>query len=123
MQLILEGKGYQGLYALDPEDGWAKLLQEKPDLLILDVLMPDGTEGFHLAWKVRSQAPEGLREIPILIVTVLHAKTDMRLYHDLPDPHYGPGEYLPVQGFLDKPIQPLAFLRAVDDALRQPYRC
>ena len=113
MRIILESKSYQVVSATSAEEGLEKVKSEVPDLIILDVMMPEGTEGFHFAWNLRKDPDPKHRDIPILIVTALHEKTDLRFSPEESDTTYGPGEYLPVQGFIDKPIQPADLLERV----------
>lgn len=119
MRLVLESKSYQVVSSESTDDGLTKVRSEKPDLIILDVMMPEGTEGFHFAWRLRNDMEEEYRDIPILIVTAIHEKTEMRLYPEMSDATYGPGEFLPVQGFIDKPVQPADLLEKVGNLLKK----
>ena len=74
------------------------------DLLVVDVMMPEGTEGFHLVWKMRQMEDEALSSVPIIMVTGIHETTELRFYPDQTDGTYEPGEFLPVQAWMDKPI-------------------
>jgi hypothetical protein len=51
------------------------------------------------------------------MATGIHQTTNMRYYPDQTDGTYQPGEYLPVQGWLDKPVQVEDLLAAVSKAL------
>ncbi len=82
----------------------ARAERDKPDLILLDVMMPSGTEGFHFVWDLRKDSDEALRDTPILIMSAIHQTTKDRFYPDQSDKDYQPYEYLPVQGFLDKPL-------------------
>ncbi|GFP33080.1 hypothetical protein HKBW3S42_01398 [Candidatus Hakubella thermalkaliphila] len=119
MRLVLESKSYQVVSSDSADDGLTKVRSEKPDLIILDVMMSEGTEGFHFAWKLRNDMEEEYQDIPILIVSAIHEKTEMRLYPEMSDPTYGPGEFLPVQGFIDKPVQPADLLEKVGNLLKK----
>ncbi len=67
-------------------------------------MMPSGTEGFHFVWELRKEADEKLKETPVIVMSAIHQTTKLRLYPDQSDKTYEPYEYLPVQGFLDKPV-------------------
>lgn len=116
-RLVLESRGYRVVSASSAEEGLKTVALEKPDLILLDVMLPAGTEGFHFAWNLRQNQDPTLREIPIIVVSAIHATTGLRLYPEVSDPLYEPGEFLPVQGFLDKPVQPQVLLREVEKAL------
>ncbi len=120
IRLTLENSGYQVVNAYDPDEAWQKVNAEKPDLIILDIMMPTGTEGFQFVWKLRSpQTDESIRNVLIIVMTSLHATTELRLYPDQYDASYGPGEFLPVQEFLDKPVEPAKLIEAVERVLKQ----
>ncbi|MGQ9524318.1 MAG: response regulator [Armatimonadota bacterium] len=119
MRIVLENHGYQVISASSAEEGAEKVASERPNLIILDVMMPDGTEGFHFVWKLRQDKDPQLRDLPILVVTAIHGTTKLRLYPDQEDAAYGPGEYLPVQGFVDKPIQPADLVAKVKELLKK----
>ena len=116
-KLVLEREGYAVLHALEAEEGMAKARAERPDLILLDVMMPTGTEGFHFVWDLRKEADEHLRSTPILIMTAIHQTTKLRFYPEQSDGQYEPYEYLPVQGFLDKPLDFDTLLNQVKLAL------
>ncbi|MFO7496142.1 MAG: response regulator, partial [Desulfobacterales bacterium] len=71
---ILEIKGYIAKSAYDPEEGWAKLKHEKPDLIILDVMFGSKGEskGFGFAQQIRSD--ENFSDIPILMLTAINTE-------------------------------------------------
>ncbi len=59
--------GYQVVNTYDPNEAWQKVNEEKPDLIVLDIMMPTGTEGFQFVWKLRSpQTDESVRNVPII---------------------------------------------------------
>lgn len=65
---ILEGHSYRALTALDGPSGIAAAKQERPDLIILDVLMPEMT-GYEVCQRLRAEP--GLKDTPILLMTSL----------------------------------------------------
>lgn len=69
MRRIMEGAGYRFCGAMDGVAGLALLADEKPDLLLLDVMMP-GMNGFEVCRTMR----EGGRRIPVIF---LSAKGDI----------------------------------------------
>jgi len=60
----LTGQGYRALLASDGESGLEKTLTEKPDLLVLDVMMPR-LDGFALCTELRRLG----RTLPVLMLT------------------------------------------------------
>jgi len=112
-RLCLQGAGHEVFDARNAATGLARLAELKPELIILDVMMDSATEGFQTALKLRSTDPASpyaaYRSIPIIMLTALHATTDLRF---TPDP-----DYLPVEAFLDKPIDPDRLINTVSDLL------
>jgi CheY-like chemotaxis protein len=117
LRLVLESKGYVAVAVNDAAQGIAKVETERPDLILLDVMMPHGTEGFHFVWKLRQYPDQYFRDVPVVLLTAIHEKTNLRFYPDSGDGTYQAGEYLPVQDFIDKPIDPAQLLERVKRAL------
>lgn len=117
VQLALQANGHEVVLAHSKEDGEAAALEHKPDLMIVDVMMPEGTEGFHLVWKMRQMEDDSLKNVPIIMATGIHQTTNLRFYPDQTDGTYQPGEYLPVQAWLDKPVQVEDLIKTVDEVL------
>jgi len=113
MRIVLESQGYQVIVAYDPKTGYNMAKTEQPALIILDIMMPTGAEGFQFVWKLRNEPDKAVSTLPILVVTAVHSKTELKLYPNQEDSAYEAGEYLPVQGFLDKPVQPSDLLANV----------
>jgi len=108
--MTLEQAGHA---VLDAKNGIAgvKILQSKPvDLIILDVMMDTPTEGFELAKELHNQDPKSkyakFREIPILMLTAVQSKTPLLGEMDM--------DYLPVELYVDKPIDPEDLVSKVD---------
>ena len=68
IKINLEIMGYTVISALDGIKGFALCKQELPDLVILDVMMPE-VDGFTVAQRIR-QCPE-ISETPIIMLTAL----------------------------------------------------
>jgi len=108
-RLYLEKEGFQISEAEDADEGFDKVQAERPDLLILDVLMPSNYEGFGLARKIREELD--MRKLPILMLTAVHGikKVPYR---------FGPDDtWLPVDIFLDKPVSASTLVQKVKEAL------
>lgn len=118
IKLVLEANSYEVITSGDAEDGLARARSEKPDLILLDIMMPEGTEGFQFVWDLRADRDPAVKAIPIVVLTAIHSSTELRFYPDQSDTTYKEGEYLPVQGFIDKPVEPRALLMQIDKVLK-----
>ncbi|HEY44275.1 MAG TPA: response regulator [Anaerolineae bacterium] len=114
-RLCLEANDYEVIDAKNGTEGLEMIKTEHPDLIILDVMMDTTTEGFQLTLQLRSPDPSSefkpYRNIPILMLTSIHSTTSLR---------FGPTEdYLPVDEFVDKPIDPDDLLQKVEKLLKR----
>jgi len=90
---ILEPKGYRFLSATELAAGWKMALKEKPDLLLLDIMMPEEKgfrDGFGLLEEFRRN--ESIQKTPIMMLSALSDETDIK--HGL---ELGADDYLPKQ--------------------------
>lgn len=112
MRMILEANKYEVETASSGAEGLRKVKKVKPDLIILDIMLETDTEGFHVAYKLKNQDSNSefaeFRNIPILVVTAISEKTHLR-FNPQKDQ-----EFLPVEGYIEKPIVPKDFLDKVN---------
>ena len=106
VKMVLESADMQVSTAASAAEAFERVDSFQPDVILLDVMMPEGTEGFHFVWKLRNQYPPEMAKVPIIILSAIHSTTDLRFYPDVSDGTYEPGEFLPVQDFIDKPAEP-----------------
>lgn len=109
VQMVLEAHGFEMETATTAEEGIAKVLSAEPDLVILDVMMPTGYEGFGIAREIREK--HKLIDLPIFMLTSIHNIKKVP-YRFVPDEHY-----LPVDVFLDKPIEPNQLVNTIREML------
>ncbi len=84
VRLILERKGFELIGAVGGREGLEIVRREKPDLVLLDLMMPD-MDG----WEVYQQmkADEKLKNIPVIVVTAEAESTDRVLRLHIAEPH------------------------------------
>ena len=105
---VLEEK-YEVLVAYDGDEGIEKARSEKPDLIILDVIMPT-EDGFSAAEKLKED-PE-LSAIPIMMLTSFG--TRMAKETQIPR---SKGFDLQSEDYIEKPVEPDELLRHADQLL------
>jgi CheY-like chemotaxis protein len=110
IQVILESKNYNVVTASDRNEGMEKAKLEKPDLFILDVMMSTWHDGFEMSRELKKD-PQ-FKDTPILILTAVKERTGLGFKSTAGDP-----EWLPVDGFLDKPVEPENLLSEVTSIL------
>jgi CheY-like chemotaxis protein len=112
-RLPLESAGYQVSEAVNFSDGQAAVKKVKPDLVVLDVMMDTTTAGFQFALDLHNPGPDSefkeFKDTPIIMLTAIHSTTPMRFSPD--------ADYLPVQVFLEKPVDPDVLLKTVRNLL------
>ncbi len=113
IRLTLRANGYQVFSAASGSEGLKKIKEIGPDLIILDVMMDYTTEGFQVSLQLRSPDPKSeyapYSKTPILMLTAIHSTTSLR---------FGPDEdYLPVDDFVEKPLEPSALVHKVKELL------
>jgi len=105
---LLESEGYEVLVAGDGESALAILETARPDLILLDLLLP-GMDGVEVARTLSKRDGDG--RIPIVVVTCL---TDF--HDDWPEVRQLPA----IRRVLYKPCRPKALLDGIHDVLKRP---
>jgi two-component system alkaline phosphatase synthesis response regulator PhoP len=109
-RLVLESKPYQVIVASDGDEGLRKAKEEKPDLILLDVIMPV-KDGFTAAEQLKKD-PQ-LSKIPTLMLTAFATKgreTQIPVSR---------GMALETEDYIDKPVSPDELLARVEKHLKK----
>ncbi len=110
LKTVLEGESYVVDTAPGRAEAMEKIQAAKPDLLILDVMMATWSDGFEMARDIR-KSPE-FKDMPIIMLTGVEQRTGIGFKSSAGDP-----EWLPVDGFLDKPVEPQVLIAEVKKVL------
>ena len=108
---ILDAKGYDVVSAGDGKDGVAKAKQEKPDIILLDVMMTTKSEGFDVARELSKDA--NLKGTPVIMLTGVRKEMNLPFGFE-PD-----ADWLPVKAFLEKPVKPETLLRTIEENIKK----
>ncbi len=98
---VLQSKPYEVVVAHDGKEGLEKARSEKPDLVLLDVLMPK-VDGFAVAEQFKKD--QSLSGIPVLALTSFSDS-------------YGQPFAFEVSDFIQKPVSPKDLLAKVEKHL------
>jgi two-component system alkaline phosphatase synthesis response regulator PhoP len=105
---ILESKGYAVAKAYGGVEGLKKARTEKPDLIVLDVMMPD-KDGYAVCRELK--ADEQYRSIPILLLTAVVSNIPTSKYTQQM------GMETEADDFMDKPVEPAELAKRVEALL------
>ncbi|MBU2027231.1 MAG: response regulator [Proteobacteria bacterium] len=108
ISMILKSKHYEVIVAYGGVEGLEKTKTEKPDLIVLDVMMPD-KDGYTVCKELK--ADPVLCEIPVLLLTavVSHISTT-RFSHQM-------GMETEADDYMDKPVEPVELVKRVEALL------
>jgi len=112
LNMILEHRDCQVITARDGIEGLAYLKAEKPDLMILDLLMPK-MDGFALLKELRETRWSEFSDMPILILTSVREEASRRRYE------LETGVELGVDDYVEKPISPDILLERVERLIKR----
>jgi CheY-like chemotaxis protein len=108
-KFTLEGNGYEVFSAESGPEGWEQVNREKPDLILMDLMMERIDAGMALSQKIKKRFPS----IPILMLTSIARETGMdfspRSAEEMKDLH--------VDDFCTKPIKAKPLLEKVEKLL------
>jgi len=109
---VLEARDYEVVTAPDGEEGLVKLRKDKPDLMILDLLMPK-MDGFAVCKELKDPRRAKYSNIPILILTSVKEEASRRRYE------LETGLAMDVDDYVEKPIDPYTLLERVEKLLKR----
>ena len=102
-RILLERNGYAVRTAYNGRQCMEQVALEKPDLIILDMIMEKRNEGFDLSRELRNS--EHTKSIPLVMITSVN---DTIPFHIEPD-----ATWLPVDALIEKPVDPELLLGIV----------
>jgi len=109
---VIEEMGHTPLEATNGEEGMNLVKHEKPDLIILDVLMPRES-GIKLYRELQSDAK--LKKIPIIMLSGIAQKSFLRSQKALAE--FGAAEVPAPEYYLEKPVEAEELAETIEKAL------
>jgi len=110
LKVTLESRNYTVVTAADRTEGMEKAQAQKPDLFILDVMMGTWQDGFEMSRELKKD--RRFKDTPILMLTSIEERTGIEFKSTAGDPNW-----LPVEGFMEKPVEPEDLLAEVERLL------
>lgn len=103
LEAIVRINGYEMIYAESGQQGIVMARQERPDLILLDVMMPD-LDGFKVCQYLK-EYPD-TKDIPVMFLTARGAEDDLAM-----------GREAGADGFMTKPFQTIEVLKQIERLL------
>jgi two-component system alkaline phosphatase synthesis response regulator PhoP len=110
IRMTLEPEGYEVVTAQNGEDAKRKIDAEKPNFIVLDVMMPE-MDGFHFCSWVRSQSQ--YKNIPVVLLTGVGEHI-----YDTKFPLKGVME-ADADEYLEKPVKPEVLLKTISKLIKE----
>lgn len=111
MRVVLESKNHKVISAKNGAEGLKKVKLEKPELILLDVMMETMDKGFDVAREIKND--EDTKNIPILMLTAIKDKIGLDFKKEA-----GDETWLPVNDYVEKPLKPQELLDKVEKLLK-----
>ena len=99
--MILESAGFKVTSAESGSQFFESLRSEKPDLIILDVMLETMTEGFNVGYELKSN--QEYNSIPIIMISAIDKQTGFPVDEN----------FIQADVFMEKPLTPETLLRNV----------
>ncbi len=108
---ILEPQGFRVVCCTDPQQAWQRMEQEKPDLVVSDLMMSSLDSGFSLAQRIKEDPR--FTAVPVIVATAVTSQIGLdfrpRTAEDLAAMH--------VDAYLDKPIRAKVLVEKIRELL------
>jgi len=105
IKMRLEASGYEIIFAHDGQDGLDKAKKEKPDLMILDLMLPK-IDGYKVCRMLKFD--EKYKQIPIILFSARAQDEDKKM-----------GEEVGADAYITKPFDPQALLGKIKELLKE----
>ena len=112
MRIILESRNHRVNISKSGEGGLKSAETDKPDLIILDVMMETISKGFEVARDLKKSQKN--KNVPILMLTAIKERTGLDFKNEA-----GDEDWLPVDDYLEKPLEPQELLSKVEALLKE----
>jgi CheY-like chemotaxis protein len=113
LKMVLESNDHQVSVKTDTDNLLETIRQTSPDLIILDIIFPeDPNAGFTAARELHKS--DEVKHIPVLLLSAVNQQSNMSFGFSETDISE---DFMPVKGFIEKPVEPAALLSKVKELL------
>ncbi len=109
---VLEENGYTSLTARNGEEGMTRIVAERPDLVILDVLMPKQS-GIKMYRELKDD--ESLKSIPVMVLSGIAKRTFLRSQEALTE--FGSQPVPEPEAYIEKPVEPEELVETIKNLI------
>jgi two-component system alkaline phosphatase synthesis response regulator PhoP len=102
-RIVLESQGYRVQTAATADAALRMMREDKPDLVLLDVMMSYVLDGLNVTRQMRDD-PE-LKTVPVIMISAIVSREEAGVFPT--------DEYLAVDAFMTKPVDPADLLQQV----------
>ncbi len=103
--LVLKKHGYEPIQAFTGEEGVDKAIEERPDIILMDIQLPD-VSGLEAVERIRMV--DDMQEILIIAITSYAMSGDRERMLDVG-----------FEGYFEKPIDPLTIVEDIEKIVKQ----
>lgn len=108
-RIVLDSQGYQVQTAATAEVALRMMREDRPDVVLLDVMMSYVLDGLNIARQMHDD-PD-LRDVPVIMISAIVSRQEAGLFPT--------DEYLSVDAFMSKPVDPADLLRQVGELVQR----
>ena len=108
------GRKYPVLTASNANDALRLASSARPDVIVLDVMMPGGKDGFQVFCDLKREP--GTRHIPVVFLTQVNTLSDLDFGSEVVNRYLGDAP----AAFLEKPLAASSVLARIDRLLARP---
>lgn len=111
METFLSRNGFEVSTAENGKEGLDLILKERPDVVLLDIMMETLFSGFEVCKQLRSD--EGLKDMPIIGISGISEEININ-YEQWPD-----WEYFSPDAYMSKPVDKDRLLDLIDQVIKK----
>jgi CheY-like chemotaxis protein len=110
MKTYIDGFGFETLTINNQKEGEKFISENKPDLIIVDLMMENHDSGFVLCYKIKKQYPE----VPVIIATAVTSEAGFEFSVNTDEEK----QWIKADSYIEKGIRPDQLHREINKLLK-----